>query len=395
MGDGMTVQSAIIVGAGVAGLTAALSLAEKGIRVVILEQAAHLSEVGAGLQISPNGARILEKLGVLQQFSSHWLQPESVTLASGSTLRDLTSIPLGKAATDRWNAPYGVLHRSTLQQALLRKVEDNPHCTVQLGVRIDAPSREMLQAAAGIDSKLIIGADGVWSKLRGLVPAAGQARFSGFVAWRFVIPEKDAPAFLARNRVTAFTGTDAHMVCYPLKEVEGMNVVLIAAGEDPGHAWSISPTEAEREAFIARALPGWNGSIKDMLVAAPQPTWWPLFGVSDGHWTDNRHVVLVGDAAHAMLPFAAQGAVMAIEDAYELAAMVNAMPVGAALIRYEAVRRPRVAKVRARGDFNRFAYHASGPVRLARDLVLALSPQARLTRNLDWIYGYSAGQSNL
>ncbi|MCD2176004.1 FAD-dependent monooxygenase [Rhizobium sp. C4] len=388
----MALQSAIVVGAGVAGLTAALSLAETGMRVTVLEQSVQMSEVGAGLQISANGARVLDRLGVLPLFSSQWLQPECVTLASGATLADLASVPLGRAGAARWGGPYGVLHRATLQSALLRKVDEHPLISLKLGTRIDKPSKEALEAEAGTRADLFVGADGVWSKMRSLVEGAGQARFSGFVAWRFVIPEKDAPAFIPRNRVTAFTGADAHVVCYPLKEVGAINLVAISAGEDPGPAWSISPSEEQRRDFVKRALSGWNGHLCELLLSAPQPTWWPLFGVGDGHWTDSRDLVLIGDAAHAMLPFAAQGAVMAIEDAYDLAGMVSSMPIGAALVHYEAIRRARVAKVRARGDFNRFAYHARGPVRLARDAVFALSPASRLAAKLDWIYGYKAGE---
>ncbi len=388
----MAAESAIVVGAGVAGLTAALSLAERGRRVTILEQSAQMSEVGAGLQISANGARVLEKLGVLQRVSSNWLQPERVTLASGQTLADLASVPLGRFGQERWGGPYGVLHRATLQQALLGKVKENGLITLKLGTRIERPTKEALENEAGMHASLFVGADGVWSKMRTLVEGAGEARFSGFVAWRFVIPEKDAPHFIPRNRVTAFTGPDAHMVCYPLKDVGAVNFVAIASGADPGAAWSISPSEEQRRQFVARALSGWSDQLCNVLLAAPQPTWWPLFGVSDGHWTDGRDLVLIGDAAHAMLPFAAQGAVMAIEDAYDLAGMVTSMPVGAALVRYEAMRRARVAKVRARGEFNRFAYHASGPLRLARNAVFALSPAKRLAANLDWIYGYKAGE---
>lgn len=391
----MAVDSAIVVGAGVAGLTAALSLAEAGTRVKVLEQSAQMSEVGAGLQISPNGARVLDRLGVLPLFSSDWLQPECVTLASGSTLTDLTSVPLGRAGASRWGAPYGVLHRTTLQNALLRKVDDHPLISLKLATRIEHPSKEALEAEAGMRAGLFVGADGVWSKMRSLVDGAGEARFSGFVAWRFVIPQQDAPAFIPRNRVTAFTGPDAHIVCYPLKETGSINLVAICAGEDPGLAWSISPGEEERRAFVNRALSGWSFQLRELLLAAPQPTLWPLFGVGDGHWTDSRDLVLIGDAAHAMLPFAAQGAVMAIEDAYDLAGMVNTMPVGAALVHFESVRRARVARVRARGDFNRFAYHARGPVRIARDVVFALSPASQLAAKLDWIYGYKAGEQQV
>lgn len=389
----MPADSAIIVGAGMAGLSAGLSLAEKGARVHIIEQAGELSEVGAGLQISPNAARILDKLGVLEKLKGRWLEPENVTLASGRTLADLATVPLGDTGRKRWGATYGVLHRATLQRALIDRVEAHPNCHLQLGIRIDKPTVDSLHEIAGEKSPLIIGADGVWSKVRSLVPGAGHAVFSGFVAWRFLIPISTAPDFIPSDRVTAFTGADAHMVAYPLKEAGALNLVAISKGSDPGPVWSIVPDEKQRREFVERALRGWNPRLRDLLLKAPKPTWWPLFGVPDGRWTDGQRVALVGDAAHAMLPFAAQGAVMAIEDGHDLAAMVAAMPQEQALARYEALRRERVSKVRARGEFNRFAYHASGPIRLARDLTLALRPRSSLAAGLDWIYGYRAGET--
>lgn len=391
----MPAETAIIVGAGMAGLSAALSLAEKGTRVHLIEQAGELSEVGAGLQMSPNATRILDRLGVLEKLSGRWLEPESVTLASGLSLADLTSVPLGAAGRQRWGATYGVLHRATLQRALIERVEEHPNCHVQLGIRVDRPTVDSLQEIAGETAPLIVGADGVWSKVRGLVPGAGHAAFSGFVAWRFLIPLADAPDFLPQDRVTAFAGPDAHMVAYPLKEAGALNLVAISKGADPGPAWSIVPDEDQRRDFVNAAFAAWHPRLRDLLLHAPRPTWWPLFGVSDGRWTDDRQVTLVGDAAHAMLPFAAQGAVMAIEDGFELAAMVSALPLQTAIARYETVRRARVGKVRARGDFNRFAYHARGPIRLARDLTLALRPRSSLAASMDWIYGYRAGESGI
>mgnify|MGYP000258746031 CR=1 FL=1 len=389
----MSVEKVIVVGAGVAGLTAALSFAQKGARVDILEQTAVLSEVGAGLQISANAARILDRLGVLGELSPKWTEPETVTLAAGSSLKDLASVLIGDSGKARWGAPYGVLHRATLQAALIAAVEAQPNCTLHLGVRVDAPSIEKLEEISGERADIIVGADGVWSRLRKIVPGAGTARFSGFVAWRFLVPMDQAPAFLPRNRVTAFTGADAHIVTYPLKEANAFNLVAITRGRDPGEAWSVVPTEQQRHEFVDRALKSWHPDIKALLINAPTPTWWPLFGVTPGNWTDGERVALVGDAAHAMLPFAAQGAAMAIEDAHDLACLAMRMPVKDALHAYQALRKPRVEKVKARGDFNRFAYHARGPVRIARDLVLASRPAARLAADLDWIYGYRAGDT--
>lgn len=391
--DTAQLQSAIVVGAGIAGLTAALALAAKGIDVHVIEQTLELSEVGAGLQVSPNGARILDQLGALAALRDRWTEPESVTLASGASLSPLTTVPLGSAGLQRWGAPYGVLHRATLHKALIEKVSENRRCTLHLGHRIDIPVIADLEAIAGGPAGLIVGADGVWSRMRRLVPGAGSAQFTGFVAWRFVVPQKDAPNILPRDRVTAFTGPDAHVVAYPLKEVGGFNLVAISHGADPGPAWSVIPSQEQRQAFVDQAFDGWHPDLKRLLLTAENPTWWPLFGVSDGLWTDTKKIALVGDAAHAMLPFAAQGAVMAIEDGFELAAQVSQMPLGAALRSFEALRRPRVRKVKARGDFNRVAYHARGPMKVARDALLALRPASSMAASMDWVYGHRAGEA--
>lgn len=387
----MSVENAVIAGAGIAGLTTAIALAQRGVRVHIIEQAEVLSEVGAGLQVSANGARILDQLGVLKNLSNRWTEPENVTLASGRSLRDLTSVPMGATGKRRWGAPYGVMHRASLQSALFDAAKAEPNIRFHLGQRLETPSLEVLRDITGETPQLIVGADGVWSRVRHLVPGAGKAQFSGYVAWRFVIPAKDAPRFIPLNRVTAYTGPHAHMVVYPLRETNSVNLVAISAGKDPGQLWSIVPTEEQRKAFVSEALSGWNPGIKELLLKAPTPTWWPLFGATDGRWTDGESIALVGDAAHAMLPFAAQGAVMAIEDAYELATLVTSLPLKEALRQYESKRKPRVTKVKARGDFNRFAYHARGPVKLARNIVFTLTPGSRLAADLDWIYGYHAG----
>lgn len=389
----MSVDNAIIAGAGVAGLVTAIALAKKGTRVHIFEQASVLSEVGAGLQISANGARILDQLNVLPHISSLWLEPDSVTLASGQSLAELTKVPMGASGRARWGAPYGVLHRATLQSALLKTMQAEPNCTLHLGERFKNLDTSTFEQMIGHKPDLIVGADGVWSTMRKLVPNAGKAAFSGYVAWRFLIPASQAPAFLSKDRVTAFTGARAHLVTYPLKEANAFNLVAITAGNDPGQNWSITANREQTLRFVETALSGWHPAIRALLVAAEKPTWWPLFGVGPGKWTDGRSLALVGDAAHAMLPFAAQGAVMAIEDGFELANLVTAMPVPEALARYEQIRQPRVARIKARGDFNRFAYHARGPVRLARNFVLATRPAEKLAADLDWIYNYRAGES--
>ncbi|ABC90686.1 salicylate hydroxylase protein [Rhizobium etli CFN 42] len=380
----MPVEHAAIIGAGIAGLTAALSLSRRGISSEIFEQAEELIEVGAGLQVSPNASRILAELGILDGLSKVWLEPDTIRLMSGGSLRQLAAVPAGKFARQRWGAPYGVLHRATLQNALLTAVEADPLCRLHLGVRMESNSPPVERAA-----DVVIGADGVWSKLRQSVPGSPSPRFSGNIAYRFTIAENEAPGFLDRTSVSAFLGGSAHLVCYPLRETASINMVAITAGNAAPQAWRNEPT-AEQRARLRAQLSGWNSAIMSLLEKQPKLTFWPLFETTSGVWQDGRRTILIGDAAHAMMPFAAQGAAMAIEDAYELAAFLANRPVAKALALFERHRAPRIAKLRQRGAFNKFAYHAKGPIRIARDLVLGLKPPQNLAADLDWIYGYRA-----
>ncbi|WP_411035438.1 FAD-dependent monooxygenase [Shinella sp. BYT-45] len=379
-----SVKSATIVGAGIAGLTTALALARKGIASHILEQAPALDEVGAGLQLSPNASRILAGLGLLDALAARWTEPDHILLASGTTLASLASVPAGGAARSRWGAPYGVLHRASLQAVLLDAVRREPLCVLTTGRRIETAEA----ALAAAPSDVLIAADGVWSRLRQGVPGALPARYSGNVAWRFLVPYGAAPPFLDPRAVTAFLGPRAHLVAYPLAEAQTFNIVAIhAQAEAPPEGWLRKGDAAARERLLG-AFAGWHADIRRLLPQAQDPLVWPLFGCPDGAWTDGK-TVLVGDAAHAMTPFAAQGAAMAIEDAALLAGrLAAAAGIPQALRQFETARRARVARVRSRGAFNRFAYHARGPVALARDLVLSLRRPESLAADLDWLYGY-------
>ncbi|KRB53044.1 salicylate hydroxylase [Rhizobium sp. Root708] len=379
----MPIERVAIVGAGIAGLTTALSLAKHGIRSEIFEQAPVMTEVGAGLQISPNASLVLDKLGILEHLTPLWLEPEAIHLVSGLSLRRLASVLSGRFARDRWGSPYGVLHRATLQAALLKAVRENEHCTLHFGTKIGDESP--IGDAGKAD--LLIGADGVWSTVRSRVPGAPTARFSGNIAFRFTVAADAAPDFADRSCVSAFLGPSAHLVCYPLRETQNFNMVAIVAGSRTSHEWINRPSENQSQHLLS-AFSKWNKSISRFLEHATDIGVWPLYEAAGGTWQNGRDTVLIGDAAHAMMPFAAQGAAMAIEDAYELAALVANQPVPDALQVFEAQRMPRINRVRQRGAFNQFAYHARGPIRLGRNLVLAMKPPRSLATDLDWIYGY-------
>jgi salicylate hydroxylase len=381
----MSVEHAAIVGAGVAGLTAALALARHGISSEIFEQAPSLDEVGAGLQISPNASRILGKLDVLERLTALWLEPQAIRLISGTTLRELASVPMGDTARLRWSAPYGVLHRASLQGALLEAVQQNPLCTLHLGVRLE--SGDIPDGSSKAD--VLIGADGAWSKIRDKVADSPVSRFSGNIAYRFTVSAADARGALDQHSVAAYLGPSAHLVCYPLREADRFNMVAITSGHSTAHAWSGQPTAGQRQQLLSR-FSRWNGTLLSLLEKSEEMTFWPLYEATHGKWQNGRDTVLIGDAAHAMMPFAAQGAAMAIEDAYELASFLARRPVAEALRLFEARRVPRINRLRQRGAFNQFAYHARGPIRIGRDIVLSLKSPQSLAADLDWIYGYHA-----
>lgn len=385
----MPVQSVAIVGAGIAGLALALALSRKGIHSEILEQADELREVGAGLQLSPNATRVLADLGVLDVLRARWTEPESIDLNSGLTLGNRIRIPLGKSAVARWGAPYAVIHRATLQNTLLDAVQDSPLCTLHLGQQIGARAPVDIALHCRREPDLIAGADGVWSQVRRLVPGAPKSVFSGNVAWRIVVPFAEAPSELPRDRVSAFMGPGAHLVCYPLADAGGFNLVAITGGFDPGETWD---ARAERGRTIALRdhFGRWHPVLRDLIGRGEDLLYWPLCQATDGAWHDGRNVVLLGDSAHAMMPFMAQGAAAALEDAYILAEAVGTLPLPRALAAYAARRKPRATRLRERAEFNRKIYHAAGPLRIGRDIALSLRPAKAFARDFDWIYGYRA-----
>lgn len=387
----MPITSVAIVGAGIAGLTAALSFARHGVSSDIIEQAGELAEVGAGLQLSPNAARLLAELGVMPEIEARWTEPVSVDLASGRTLAPLLSLPMGAVARTRWGAPYGVLHRSTLQRALLDAVTRNPLCRLHLGKRMENATLDGIAATTFRDHDLIVGADGVWSAARFAVPSSPVATFSGNVAWRFTVAAKDVPSAINKSAVTAYLGSGGHIVAYPLKEVGGFNIVAIALGADPGATWR-AESSGQQKAMLLAQFRDWSPDIVRLLSSSENPTFWPLYQAGPGRWHNGRDTVLIGDAAHAMMPFAAQGAAMAIEDAFELAGTLagTTLPVPQSLAAFEALRLPRIEKARKRASLNRFAYHATGPVRLARDFVFSTRPTEAFLKDFDWLYGYRA-----
>lgn len=388
----------LIAGAGVGGLTAALALAARGFSVRIFERAPELVEVGAGLQLSPNATRLLDSLGLGVELRKVAVRPEAIVLRRASTAGEIARVPLGAGGTRRWGADYLVIHRADLQSVLLAAVESNPAIRLDLGLSVEAARQHaggvtvVLGNGTGtseVEGRLLIGADGVWSRLRGGIggPAGRQ---TGHTAWRTVI---DAPGagVLDREVVTAFLDPRFHLVAYPLRAGRDLNLVAITR-DRPGAAHAQDGQWAMKgdAAALREAMGGTGELLRGLVAAADAWTAWPLMEVpAETPWHKGR-MVLIGDAAHAMTPHAAQGAGMAIEDAFVLAAHLARAgdELEPALAHFESVRRPRVARARRRGRFNRFVWHAWGPIALGRDLVLAARPPASIAADFDWLYGW-------
>jgi len=380
-----------IAGAGIAGLTAAIAFAARGFSVDIHERAARLEETGAGIQLSPNATRILDSLGVLERMASSAVEAEAVSIRSASSLRELASVPLGGQARARWKAPYLVVHRADLQAALLAQVRQSPaiRLTTASAVRGVAPRDGAISATledgAIVERALLIGADGVRSATRSLVDEKIVPRATGYAAWRTTIARDSAlgatlAGIMPADRVTTLIHPDFHFVAYPVVGGEALNLVAVTTA-----------TETASPASLAHSLKGAAEPVQQLAKEAGSWSLWPIFEVEVPRWTAPGFA-LIGDAAHAMTPFAAQGAALAIEDAATLAALVSEQKenIGSALAAYERARRPRVERVAARGRFNRFAWHLPPPLSFGRDAVLRLKGPAGLAADLDWLYGYDA-----
>lgn len=378
----------LIAGAGIAGMAGALSLAAVGRECRLFERTARLEEVGAGLQLSPNATRILRRLGVLDRLDGVAARPNAVVLRRADTGREISRLPLGRHAEARWGAPYLTVHRADLQHALLDAVQETPGLELHLG----AAAEKVEQTAEGVrlvaggaehDGEFLLATDGVRSAVRAQLEPSIVANPSGHVAWRVTVPADNPGAKRAEfdpTAVTTYMHPDIHLVVYPIRGGKAFN--LVAVSNEAGAVDAASfPARLAHTAEAFAPL----GIIKDWLA-------WPLFEVSPhAIWRHGETVAFAGDAAHAVTPFAAQGAVMAIEDGATLAAsLARQTGVPAALAQYAKLRDPRVVRVARRGALNHFTWHATGPTALARDMMLKLSGGSRLAAQFDWLYGFDA-----
>jgi salicylate hydroxylase len=395
-------RTIFVAGAGIGGLTASLALAAQGFRIVILERTERLEEVGAGLQLSPNASRVLVELGLQPRLAARAVTPDAISLMSSRSGGEVARLPLGEAATLAAGAPYWVMHRADLQAALQAHVNDNPNIDLRLGCQFEdvtphAKGLTVIQRGGMTRQQelalALVGADGIWSTVRQHLFPQVQPQFSGLIAWRGTLEATQLPREYASRRVQLWMGPNAHLVAYPISGARQINIVAVVPGTWNRPGWSAPGDGNElRNAFSA---PTWPGPARMMIGAVDGWRKFALFTVPDGgQWTSGA-VALLGDAAHAMLPFAAQGAGMAIEDAAVLAKCLAALgespaDVPAALKHYARLRRSRVARVQRAARRQGRIYHLSGPAAFARDLAIRAMGARRLLARQDWIYDWRA-----
>lgn len=388
-------QPVIIAGAGIGGLTAALALAQKGFPVILAEKAAWLEEVGAGIQLSPNATRVLAALGVLDAVRSLAFEPQELTIRSARHGRKLAHVPLGAAAADRYGAPYLLVHRADIQRVLLDAIHALPDVSLRLGTRAasisDENGRLRVTLSQGgtspetLDAHVLIGADGVRSATRQTILNGPAPVFSGRTAYRATLPSQlIPPEFLAGSGI--WFGRKAHLVHYPLRQGNEFNLVALLEEDWDAPGWS---EPASREALLDR-FSDWPEEARNLLQKPEEWLRWALRAVDAGGTWQKGRIALLGDACHAMLPFAAQGAAMAIEDGIVLAHHLAARPgkPEEALQAYVRERQPRSAKVQQTAATNSSIYHLGFPASAARDAVLRFSSPQSLLQRMDWIYGW-------
>jgi len=383
----------IVAGGGIGGLAAALALAQRGFRVKVLEQAAELGEIGAGVQLAPNAFAAFDALGVGAQARGRAVYTERMVMMDAVDESVVAELPTGEAFRARFGNPYAVIHRADVHLSLLEGVRAQPGVEVLTSTRVVRFENEgdrvaVFDAAGGVHhGAALVGADGVKSAVRAQT-VGDDVRVSGHVVYRAVVDVADFPAELRWNAPAVWAGPNCHLVHYPLRGGDQYNVVVTFHSRQP-ETWSVS------EGSQAEVL-----SYFDGIAARPRrllhlPKSWKRWATADRtpieHWTHGR-ATLLGDAAHPLLQYLAQGACMAIEDAVTLGRALAACDddVDAGFALYQRSRVARTARVVLMTREMGRLYHANGVERLVRnDLWRGRTPE-RFYDALEWLYGWTA-----
>jgi len=395
-------QQILIAGGGIGGLSAALACHRAGWRVCLHERASAFAEVGAGVQLGPNAVRCLDAWGLMAPLRAVACFPEVLQVRSAFDGTPLAGMRLGRTMVERYGAAYATVHRADLHDLLLQAVRGLPDVQLHLCHRLMHFSQERrvvsarVRTADGgerqIEADALLGADGLHSRVRAVMLGRDAEETAGHVAYRAVVPQEALPPPLRSPSVTVWLGPRLHVVHYPVRRGEWLNVVVIREGPPPAEVrrWDHAASAGE----LQSALVGACAALRDLVHAVPAAggEWrlWPLAlraPVAGVHEMAQGAVALLGDAAHPMRPYLAQGAGMAIEDAVALeqALAMQALDVHERLRRYALGRWQRVARVQRRSQRNGHIFHATGPLRLARDASLRLLGERVM--DMPWLYG--------
>ena len=382
----------LINGGGIAGLTAALCLAKTGNRVDVFERAPAFEEIGAGIQISPNAFHVLSALGLACELLAAGDAPASIIMIDAVKGKKLATLPLGFDIQDEYDAPYLVLHRADLQDILLKACNETPDIKITFGAEIEdaAIHKNGVTALVKLNHTIkeqvcdvLIGADGVHSGVRQKILELPDAKYAGKIAWRALIPAAQIKPQESLSNTHVWLGPKAHAVTYPVQKGNYLNVIAVTQEVKASKVNLIS------ESNLKEKFAHWSDDFTQFMELGTEWSGWPLFETPSVKTMVHRNVALIGDAAHAMMPFAAQGAAQAIEDAHVLAQrLAKTDDTEAALKQYEATRLPRVKRVVKTAQNNGRIYHLTGVPAMARNLVLSKTPGKRLLRKQDWIYGW-------
>jgi salicylate hydroxylase len=385
----------LIAGGGIGGLTCALALARRQMDVHVFEQAATFGEIGAGIQLSPNCVRVLHELGLEPRLRPIAFLPEGTQMRDWKTGKVISANPLGGAAVATYGFPYYHVHRADLMDALVAHAREQPNLHLHPGSRCE----EFVQTERDVEVRisrdndqqryagaLLVGADGIHSVTRSRLFGEQAPRFTGNVAWRALIPVERLPKALVNPVATVWMGPGKHFVHYYVRAGALVNCVCVIEKQ----GWEVeSWTQRGDRSELAGDFAGWHDTVR-VLIDNMDPDAcykWALFDRPPmPQWSDGR-VTLLGDACHPTLPFMAQGAAMAIEDAAVLAACVgDANDVAQALRRYESLRRARTARIQLGSRGNAKLFHLRPPYSWLRNRALG---KAR-GNVMDWVFRYDA-----
>ncbi len=413
-------RHALISGGGIGGLAAALAASRAGWGVRLYERAPAFSEVGAGVQLGPNVVRLLHGWGLQGALERVAAFPERLLVRDALSGRELGMLALGQRALEKYGAPYLTLHRADLHALLVHAVQARDHVWLRLNSPVigyadsgrEVTLRIQPAAVAGpglhpaqtapmleVEGDTLIGADGLWSRVRQQMLNDGLPRVTGHLAYRAMLPQSRLPARLRSQQVTVWLGPRLHVVHYPVRGGEWLNVVAIVHGQVAGdlQSWDHHANGADLQQAMGQTAKLLQELIQAVTDGANQagPSWrlWPLSDrppLIGAHQQAQGRVALLGDAAHPMRPYLAQGAGMAIEDAAELGSVLAmaldpAFDVPTVLQRYALNRWERNARVQARSLRNGQIFHAQGPLRWARDASMKLLGEKLL--DMPWLYG--------